>query len=96
MERHVLEPLETTERRFRSLIVGGQTHGVWVRTERNAGTWHNALVFRREGKLSRTGEVVVGTSWHRDPTAALEAATRLGDAELLEYFQSALRPRPPL
>lgn len=92
----MLEPLQTAERRFRSLIVGGQTHGVWIRSERSGEAWHNALVFRREGKLSRTGEVVVGTSWHRDPAAALVLATRLGDAELLEYFQRALRPRPPL
>jgi hypothetical protein len=90
------QPLQSAERRVRSLIVGGQTQGVWVRTERSGGAWHNALVFRREGKLSRTDEVVVGMAWHRDPESALAAAEALGEAELLEYYRRALRPRPPI
>jgi hypothetical protein len=90
------EPLQSVERRVRSLIVGGQTQGVWVRSERSGGAWHNALVFRREGKLSRTDEVVVGMPRHQEPDAALASAERLGEAELLGYFRTALRPRPPI
>ncbi len=92
----MLEPLHSTEHRVRSLIVGGQTQGVWIRSARTEGIWHNALVFRREGKLSPAAEVVVGTSWHQDPETALCSAQALGEADLLAYFRRALRPRPPL
>ncbi|MEN8375987.1 MAG: hypothetical protein ABFS34_11105 [Gemmatimonadota bacterium] len=92
----MLESLQSSERRFRSLIVAGQARGVWIRSERTAGAWHNALVFRREGKLSSAGEVVVGTSWHEPPEEALRSAEALGDAELLGYYRRALRPRPPI
>lgn len=92
----MLEPLHSTEHRLRSLIVGGQTHGVWIRCARTEGAWHNALVFRREGKLSSASEVVVGTSWHQDPETARRLAEALGEADLLGYFRRALRPRPPI
>ena len=90
------QPLRSAERRVRGLILGGQTHGVWVRSERVGARWHNALVFRREGKLSLAGEVVVGLAWHLAPDAAAEAAARLGEAELVGYFKRAMRPRPPI
>jgi hypothetical protein len=34
--------------------------------------------------------------WHQEPDAALASAERLGEAELLGYFRTALRPRPPI
>lgn len=92
----MLEPLQSTEYRFGGLIVGGQAHGVWVRSARIGGVWHNALVFRREGKLSSAAEVVVGTSWHQDPETARRSAEALAEVDLLAYYRRALRPRPPL
>ena len=40
------------EERLGSLIIEGQRQEVWVRsTPDTDGTWHNAVLFRRDGKL---------------------------------------------
>lgn len=87
----------TIEERLGMLIVEGQRQEVWVRSEPDEdGTWHNALVFRRDGKLSPTEEVKAGLEWHLPPGVALEHARYLGEQEQTELFRKALRPRPPL
>lgn len=79
-----------------ALIVEGQRCELWVRSDLDDdGVWHNAIVFRRDGKLGPT-ESRVGVDWHLAPAAARERARALDDMERLELFQRALRPRPPL
>jgi hypothetical protein len=79
------------------IIVDGQRRQVWVRSEPDAdGTWHNALIFRRDGKLAARDALVVGVGWHVPPGIALTRAQELGEQEQLELFRRALRPRPPL
>lgn len=80
-----------------AVIVEGQRREVWVRSEPDAdGTWHNALVFRRDGKLSAAEEVKVGLDWHLPPGIALEHARTLAEEERVELYRRAIRPRPPL
>lgn len=87
----------TIEERLGMLITEGQRQEVWVRSEADAdGTWHNAIVFRRDGKLSPTEEVKVGVEWHLPPGVALEHARTLDEQEQSELFRRAQRPRPPL
>ena len=79
------------------LIVEGQRCEMWIRSEPDPdGTWHNAALFRRDGKLSPAGTLVTGLEWHIPTGFALERARQLQPAELLELYQRALRPRPPL
>lgn len=85
------------EERLGSLIVEGQRHEVWVRSSPDTdGTWHNVLLFRRDGKLSSPEAVSAGVDWHVPPGIALQRARELGDKEQIELFRRALRPRPPL
>ena len=85
------------EERLGILILEGQRQEVWVRSEPDVdGTWHNALVFRRDGKLSTSEDVKAGLDWHLPPGVALEQARSLGEQEQVELFRKALRPRPPL
>lgn len=85
------------EERLGSLIIEGQRQEVWVRsTPDTDGTWHNALLFRRDGKLSSTGSVAAGVDWHVPPGIALTRAQELGETEQVNLFQRANRPRPPL
>ena len=85
------------EERLGSLIVEGQRQEVWVRSTPDAdGTWHNALLFRRDGKLSAPVAVTAGVNWHVPPGIALRRAQELGEQEQITLFQRAHRPRPPL
>ncbi len=80
-----------------AIIVEGQRCELWLRSERDAhGTWHNAVLFRRVGKLSPGEPLAAGVEWHLPPDLALERARALQDMERLELYQRALRPRPPL
>jgi hypothetical protein len=80
-----------------SLIVEGQRQEIWVRsTPDSDGTWHNALLFRRDGKLSPPDSSVAGVDWHLPPGIALKRAQQLAEPERIQLFQRAQRPRPPL
>ncbi len=79
------------------MIVDGQRTGVWVRSEPDDdGTWHNALIFRRSGKLPASEPLVTGLEWHVPPGIALKRAQELGEKDQMELLLRALRPRPPL
>jgi len=87
----------TFEERVGSLIAEGQRWSVWVRSEPDDdGTWHNALLFRREGVLPPAQALVTGVEWHVPPGIALARALELAEIDQLELYQRALRPRPPL
>ncbi|HET9984729.1 MAG TPA: hypothetical protein VFQ38_14125 [Longimicrobiales bacterium] len=93
----MLHPDHAIEERLGVLIVEGQRHDIWVRSEADDdGTWHNALLFRRGGKLGPAEALVAGVGWHVPPGIALERALELGEKEQLELFYRALRPRPPI
>ena len=85
------------EERLGTLIIEGQRQEVWVRsTPDTGGTWHNALLFKRDGKLSAPEGIVAGVDWHVPPGIALERARELQEREQIQLFQRAQRPRPPL
>lgn len=85
------------EERLGTLIIEGQRQEVWVRsTPDTDGTWHNALLFKRDGKLSAAQPVAAGVDWHVPPGIALRRARTLGEKEQITLFQKAIRPRPPL
>ena len=85
------------EERLGSLIIEGQRQEVWVRsTPDTDGTWHNALLFRRDGKLSAPEAITAGVDWHVPPGIALRRARELAEQEQIQLFQKAQRPRPPL
>ena len=84
------------EERLGTMIVDGQRCEVWVRSEPDPdGTWHNALLFRRDSRGASTGTVATGVSWHLPPGIALERARELGERERIALFNKAIRPRPP-
>ena len=79
------------------IFVEGQRYQVWVRSEPDTdGTWHNALVFRREGRASGGEVLMTGVEWHVPPGIALQRARELNETEQLALFERALRPRPPM
>lgn len=85
------------EERLGTLIIEGQRQEIWVRsTPDTDGTWHNALLFRRDGKLSAPEPIVAGVDWHVPPGIALQRAQELAPREQIQLFQRAQRPRPPL
>lgn len=85
------------EERLGTLIIEGQRQEVWVRSTPDAdGIWHNALLFRRDGKLSAPGPVSAGVDWHVPPGIALRRARDLGEREQIQLFHRAQRPEPPL
>lgn len=85
------------EERLGSLIIEGQRQEVWVRsTPDTDGTWHNALLFRRDGKLSAPGAVSAGVDWHVPPGIALQRARQLEEREQIQLFQRAQKPKLPL
>ncbi|MGH7476173.1 MAG: hypothetical protein ACRELD_07780 [Longimicrobiales bacterium] len=87
----------TIEERLGTLIVEGQRHGVWIRSEPDAdGVWHNAVVFRRDGVLSNPDAWVTGLEWHLPPGIALARGQELDEKAQVELFHRAQRPRPPL
>ncbi len=80
-----------------AIIVEGQRCELWLRSEPDeSGTWHNAVLFRRDGKLSPGETLAAGLEWHLPPDPALLRARALQDMERLELYHRALRPRPPL
>lgn len=77
-----------------AIFVGGQRYEVWVRSEPDGdGTWHNALLFRRERRTAGD-ELITGVGWHLPPGVALTRARELDETEQLALFERALRPRP--
>lgn len=85
------------EEQLGTMFVEGQRYMVWVRSEPDQdGTWHNALLFRRDGRVGSHEVLMTGVGWHSPPGVALERARELGDNEQLALFRKALRPRPPL
>ncbi len=90
-------PQHAIEEQLGILIIEGQRLEVWIRSEPDDdGTWHNTAIFRRDGKLSPTRPLVTGLEWHLPPGLALERARNLDEAERIELYRRALRPRPPL
>jgi hypothetical protein len=85
------------EERLGTIIIEGQRQEVWVRSTTDTdGTWHNALLFKRDGKLSAPVSSVAGVDWHVPPGIALQRARQLGEREQIQLFQRSQRPRPPL
>ena len=79
------------------MFVEGQRYQVWVRSEPdNDGTWHNALLFKRDGRVGSREVLMTGVSWHVPPGLALDRARELDETEQLALFERALRPRPPV
>ena len=79
------------------IFVEAQRYQVWVRSEPdNEGTWHNALLFRRDGRAGGSETLITGVEWHLPPGIALERARELDETEQLALFERALRPRPPV
>jgi len=85
------------EEHLGSIIIDGQRCDMAVRSQPDdSGTWHNALIFRRDGRVAGTDELVAGVEWHVPPGIALQRANELPEMDRLELFQRAMRPRPPL
>ena len=85
------------EERLGAIIIDGQRCDIWVRSEPDDdGMWHNALLFRRDGRAPTGEGLVAGVSWHLPPGIALERAQELGEQEQVALFRRALEPRPPL
>lgn len=79
------------------IFIEAQRYQVWVRSEPdNEGTWHNALLFRRDGRAGAREVLMTGVEWHVPPGIALERARELDETEQLALFERALRPRPPV
>lgn len=89
-------PPGVIEEQLGILIVDGQRHEMWVRSEPDDdGIWHNALLFRRDGRRMPKEILVTGMEWHAPPGIALERAQELEDEERIALYRRALRPRPP-
>jgi hypothetical protein len=85
------------EEELGAVIVEGQRWEVVVRSEPDdGGTWHNALLFRRDGRMSTRESLITGVEWHVPPGIALLRAQELGEEEQIALFRRALRPRPPV
>ena len=79
------------------IFIEGQRYQIWVRSEPdNEGTWHNALIFRRDGRAGAREALMTGVEWHLPPGVALDRARELDEKEHFALFQGALRPRPPV
>lgn len=79
------------------IFIEAQRYQIWVRSEPDTeGTWHNALVFRRDGRAGAREVLITGVEWHAPPGIALERARELDEKEQFALFQRALRPRPPV
>lgn len=87
----------TIEEELGAIIVDGQRCDIWVRSQPDdGGTWHNALLFRRNSRVASRDELVAGVAWHVPPGIALARARELGEHEQIALFKRALEPRPPL
>lgn len=90
-------PLSAIEEKVGNIFVDGQRCEVWVRSEPDDnGTWHNALLFRRDGRVAGKEVLVTGVEWHVPPGIARQRGVDLPEKDQIELFQRALRPRPPL
>jgi len=90
-------PAGSIEEQLGVIIIDGQRCEVWVRSEPDDdGTWHNALLFKRDGRVTGRETLITGVEWHVPPGIALERARELGEREQLALFERALRPRPPI
>ncbi|MGQ0813359.1 MAG: hypothetical protein ACT4O1_02720 [Gemmatimonadota bacterium] len=87
----------TIEEQLGIIFVEGQRYQIWVRSEPDHdGTWHNALLFRRDGRVGSHETLITGMGWHAPPGIALDRARELDENEQLSLFRKALRPRRPL
>lgn len=85
------------EEELGAFVIDGQRCEVAVRSEPDPdGTWHNALLFRRAGRLSTREVLLTGLEWHVPPGVALERARELNEQEQIALLERALRPRQPL
>jgi hypothetical protein len=85
------------EERLGHIIVGGSRHEMWVRSQPDDdGTWHNVLLFRRDGRVPGADVRITGVPWHVPPGIALQRARELAEEDRIQLFQRALRPRPPI
>lgn len=85
------------EEKLGAIFVDGQRCEVWVRSQPDPdGTWHNALLFRRDGRAAGRDVLITGVSWHVPPGIALERARELEEQEQVALFRRALTPRPPV
>lgn len=89
-------PEGAIEEPVRTFILEGQRQELWLRIALEGDVWHNAAIFRRDGKLSPMEAWMTGLDWHLPPEQARERARALDDSEILELYERALRPRPPL
>jgi hypothetical protein len=90
-------PAGGIEERLGAIIIDGQRCEIWVRSEPDPdGIWHNALVFRRDGRTVGRSPLVTGVEWHVPPGIALERARELGETEQIALFRRAREPRSPL
>ncbi|HEX6588233.1 MAG TPA: hypothetical protein VF039_04375 [Longimicrobiales bacterium] len=90
------EPEGAAEEPVRTFIVEGQRQELWLRCVLEDDVWHNAAIFRRDGKLSPMEAWITGLDWHLPPDQARARAHALDETEILELYERALRPRPPL
>lgn len=90
-------PEHIIEEHVGAIVVDGQRCDVYVCSEPgDDGTWHNALLFRRSGRLAVQDSLITGVEWHVPPGVALNRARELNEQEQVALFQRALRPRDPL
>ncbi len=89
-------PTGGIEERIGAIFIDGARCEVWVRSEPDdLGTWHNALLFSRDGRPG--GETLItGVAWHVPPGMARERAEALPEQERIALFRRAARPRPPV
>jgi hypothetical protein len=89
-------PAGGIEERLGAIFIDGQRCEIWVRSEPDAdGTWHNALVFRRDGRAAAHSSLVTGVEWHVPPGIALERARELDETDQIALFRRAREPRSP-
>ncbi|HUP88299.1 MAG TPA: hypothetical protein VM100_03065 [Longimicrobiales bacterium] len=85
------------EEQLGPIFIEGQRYQVWVRSQPDQdGTWHNALIFRRDGRAGSRDVLITGVEWHVPPGIALARAQELDENEQLSLFMRALNPRTPL
>lgn len=90
-------PTDIIEERLGVIIVEGQRWEMRVRSQPDDdGTWHNALLFRRDGRAASRDVFVAGVEWHVPPGIALTRARQMEEQEQIALFGRALARRPPL